>query len=72
MERTNDKIPIVFAFDFMRLTPGITIDLAAKLTPALRLLYPDEGVDVDETAIEKTVAKELMTIPGIFAVKGIL
>jgi ribonuclease Z len=75
MERTKDsetEIPIVFAFDFMKLTPGISIDLAAKLTPALRLLYPDEGVDEEETAIEKTVAKELMTIPGLFAVNGIL
>lgn len=75
MERTKDsetEIPIVFAFDFMKLTPGISIDLAAKLTPALRLLYPDEGVDEEETAIEKTVAKELMTIPGLFSVNGIL
>lgn len=74
MKRTKDieLETIVFAFDFMRLTPGIAIDLAAKLTPALRLLYPDEGVDEGQTATEKTAAKELMAIPGIFAVKDLL
>ena len=35
------RISIALAFDFMRLAPH-TIELAAKLTPALRLLYPGE------------------------------
>lgn len=76
MKRAKDSengMPIVFAFDFMRLTPNM-VGLAAKLTPAMRLLYPepDEGVDEEETAIEDTTAKELMTVPGIFAVNGVL
>jgi ribonuclease Z len=74
MKRTNHEtnpIPVVFAFDFMRLTPG-SIELAAKLTPALRMLYPEAGVEEEETTIEETTAKELMAIPGIFAAKGIL
>ena len=75
MNRTKDQnngMPIVFAFDFMRLTPK-TVNLAAKLTPAMRLLYPesDDG-DVDEESIEKTAVKDLMGIPGVFAMNGVL
>ncbi|KAL3822251.1 hypothetical protein ACHAXA_005884 [Cyclostephanos tholiformis] len=74
MKRSNHKetqIPIVFAFDFMRLTPG-SIELAAKVTPALRMLYPEAAVEEGEITIEETTAKELMAIPGMFAAKGIL
>jgi ribonuclease Z len=67
----TNPIPIVFAFDFMRLTAG-SIELAAKLTPALRMLYPEAGVSEEETNVAETTAKELMAIPGIFATKGIL
>ena len=60
MKRTKDQeigMPIVFAFDFMRLTPK-TIILAAKLTPAMRLLYPESNDgDVEEVSIEKTAAR---------------
>jgi len=65
------SIPVAIAFDFMRLTPN-TIDLAAKLTPALRLLYPREGGDEAEMATEMERAKELMARPGVFAAKGVL
>lgn len=65
-------MPIVFAFDFMRLTPK-TVNLAAKLTPTMRLLYPESNVgDVEEVSIEKTAARELMSIPGVFAMNGVL
>ncbi|KAL7531456.1 hypothetical protein ACHAWF_003780 [Thalassiosira exigua] len=65
------EIPIVFAFDFMILTPK-TINLAASLTSALRLLYPREGVDEEEMVTGKMTAKDLMAVPGIFAAKGVL
>ena len=77
MKRTKDQeigIPIVFAFDFMRLTPK-TVNLAAKLTPAMRLLYPesnDGDVEDEDESIEKTAAKDLMGIPGVFAINGVL
>jgi len=70
-EEKANEIPIAFAFDFMRLAPN-TIDLAAKLTPALRLLYPGEGDDESEMATGKVTAKELMAVPGVFAAKGVL
>lgn len=74
MKRAIDKdkdteFPIVFAFDFMRLKPD-TIDLAAKLTPAMRLLYPCDETNDEST--EHITAKELMAIPGVFAATGIL
>ena len=66
------EIPISFAFDFMKLTPN-TIELAAQLTPALRLLYSDEEADESEVTVEKTTAaKELMAVPGVFAAKSVL
>lgn len=39
----------------------------------MRLLYPesDDG-DEEEVSIEKTAAKDLMGIPGVFAVNGVL
>ncbi|KAL7526675.1 hypothetical protein ACHAXR_002120, partial [Thalassiosira sp. AJA248-18] len=70
-EGKTKEIPIAFAFDFMRLTPN-TIGLAAELTPALRLLYPREGDDDADMAIEKVTAKELLAVPGVFAAKGVL
>ncbi len=56
-------IPIIFAFDFMRLKPN-TFELAAKLTPALRMLYPG---DESEKLIEHITAKEILGVPGLFA-----
>jgi len=74
-------MPIAFAFDFMRLTPR-TIGLAAKLTPALRLLYPgeEEGIEDESGTMvadnnittTTTTAKDLMAVPGVFAAKGVL
>lgn len=75
MKRTKDQeigMPIVFAFDFMRLTPK-SVNLAAKLAPAMRLLYPESNDgDAKEVSIEKAAAKDLMSIPGVFAVNGVL
>jgi ribonuclease Z len=68
LKKPDTIIPTVFAFDFMRLTPG-TIELAAKLTPALRLLYVD---DESDTAAEHNLAKDLLANPGVFAVSGVL
>ena len=70
------EIPIVFAFDFMKLTPS-TIDLASKLTPAMRLLYSggdeeEEDGEVEQTDDKGVAAKELMSVPGVFAAKGVL
>ena len=66
------EIPVTFAFDFMRLTPQ-TIDLSAKLTSALRLLYSqEEELDESDEIIEKVAAKEILAVPGVFATKGVL
>jgi len=71
--RRAREIPTAFAFDFMRLTPA-TVGLAARLTPALRLLYPGEGAEEPEgtDASRKVTAKELLAVPGAFAAKGVL
>lgn len=78
LKRIDDKgdaeteLPIAFAFDFMILTPN-AISLAAKLTPALRLLYSREGdEEIDSMVEEKLTAKALMAVPGVFATKGVL
>ena len=70
------KFPIVFAFDYMSLRPG-TLVAASKLTPALRLLYPEiENEDNSEAAgalcADISVAEEIMSIPGIFAAPDLL
>jgi len=76
-EESNDgmkkkDMPIVFAFDFMKLTPN-TVDLASELTPALRLLYSETDEEDDEAGSEEKVSsKELMAVPGLFAAKGAL
>jgi ribonuclease Z len=61
-------MPVVFCFDFMNLTPG-TIMQAAKLTDALRLLYPAE---VEKKSDDEVDAKEIMSIPGLFAKSELL
>ena len=61
---------IVVAFDFMRLTPD-SVQLASKLVPSLRLLYPQSKSD-SEDQDEDGKAKQLMSVPGAFAVKGVL
>jgi ribonuclease Z len=67
---------IIFAFDFMKLTPN-TIAVASALTPALRLLYPsqEEGDSSNEAnPIDSLVSttKEILSVPGLFAQKDLL
>jgi ribonuclease Z len=62
------EFPVVFAFDYAKLSPS-TLVPASKLTPALRLLYPETETTVDE---EDTIAAAALDIPGIFAQKSIL
>lgn len=57
--------PIVFAFDYMRLTPQ-SLQLAAQLTPAVRLLYPVDTAE-DAPTESSQVAAAAMSIPGFFA-----
>mmetsp|Transcript_3785 Transcript_3785/g.6469 ORF Transcript_3785/g.6469 Transcript_3785/m.6469 type:complete len:124 (-) Transcript_3785:92-463(-) len=64
---TTYDFPIVFAFDMMRLSPS-TIATAAKLTPALRALYPDETVKEASTI----AAQDVLSIPGLFAQQELL
>ena len=77
LTNTNDigpatnGVPTAFAFDFLRLTPK-TIHLAAELTSALRLLYPREEVEETDMVVDKVTAKELLSVPGVFAAKGVL
>ena len=67
-------VPIVFAFDFMCLTPT-TVQVAAKLTPALRLLYPEEETSLDglqQGEEEEIPAERILAVPGLFAQKELL
>jgi len=73
----TDRLPVIFAFDAMRLTPT-TLLAASKLTPALRLLYPDDDEEEEDGDIAGSSSKEkdeaiaLLSTPGIFAQSGIL
>lgn len=62
--------PIIFAFDYMRLQPR-TLLVASKLTPALRLLFPEGGGEDDEVVVDSTAA-EAMLVPGVFAMSNLL
>jgi ribonuclease Z len=69
-------MPIIFAFDYMQLTPQ-TLHAASKLTPALRLLYPEEEPDtVDDTGKDQVQstsnAEKVMSVPGLFAQSSLL
>jgi ribonuclease Z len=71
-------LPIVIAFDLMKLHLD-SMSLASKLTPALRLLYPNDAEIPDDDAEfedhipeNESEAKKLMSVPGIFAAKDIL
>lgn len=79
-EKALRDMPIAFAFDFMRLHRD-SMPLASKLTPALRLLYPSDGADEDTCEVgvlegrlegSGVAAKDLMSVPGVFAAKDIL
>ena len=69
----NGRDEITVAFDFMILKKE-SMHLASKLTPALRLLYPNDSVDdgADMTEDVEPIAKNLLSVPGVFAAKGIL
>jgi ribonuclease Z len=58
--------PIIFAFDFMVLQ-RCTLEIASRLTPALRLLYPDNETDSCKSQPNDDVAATAMSVPGLFA-----
>jgi ribonuclease Z len=64
------SFPLAFAFDFMKVTPS-TIGIAAKVTPSLRLLYPENGEAAEEEreflSETKKIAQEILSTPGLFA-----
>eukprot|EP00578_Thalassiosira_sp_NH16_P017986 CAMPEP_0181106776 /NCGR_PEP_ID=MMETSP1071-20121207/16708_1 /TAXON_ID=35127 /ORGANISM="Thalassiosira sp., Strain NH16" /LENGTH=687 /DNA_ID=CAMNT_0023190197 /DNA_START=1404 /DNA_END=3468 /DNA_ORIENTATION=- len=67
-EDSQLSFPVAFAFDFMKVTPD-NIVTASRLTSAMRMLYPedvDEG-DSAEAAETKRAAKEILSMPGLFA-----
>jgi len=70
LQKESDTLPfpIAFAFDFMTVKPS-EITIAAKLTPALRLLYPDttEETKIDCEGAVGPSAKEILSVPGVFA-----
>ena len=59
--------PVVFAFDYVSITPG-NLMAASKLTPALRLLYPEEECPPESDE----VALAALNTPGLFAQPEIL
>jgi ribonuclease Z len=65
--------PVIFAFDYMRLTPQNLV-AASMITPALRLLYPQESTmeDTDEVDMKDMAADAALGTPGLFAQKEIL
>ena len=64
--RTGEvSFPIVFAFDFMKLRPH-TLSMASKLTPALRLLFPEDDTDDGKDTTE-AISTDVLSIPGAFA-----
>jgi ribonuclease Z len=65
------SMPVVFAFDYMRLTPR-NLMAASKLTPALRLLYPEDEDDDDTKKTTLTLAEKVMAVPGLFAQSTLL
>ena len=70
---SDGRYEIAIAFDFMTLKRE-TMHLAPKLTPALRLLYPNDDAD-DDAGVPgnlKPAAKDLLSVPGVFAARGIL
>ena len=70
----KQEVPVVFAFDFMRITPA-TLDIAARLTPSLRLLYPEEEQKPKEALGDiapQITAKAILSVPGLFAQKELL
>lgn len=59
--------PVIFAFDFMNISPT-TIEIAAKLTHPIRMLYPEDDEEVKKQMIKTNdEAKLILSKPGIFA-----
>lgn len=68
-DEETTETPVVFCFDFTRLTPS-ALPLASKLTDALRLLYPEE--ESKATSEDVVDVKTVMAIPGMFAQSKLL
>jgi ribonuclease Z len=68
---SNTDVPVVFAFDYMKLTPTNLLS-ASKITPALRLLYPEDTTVDEDDEVEEAVGSEALAIPGLFAQKELL
>jgi ribonuclease Z len=62
----STSLPVAFAFDFMRLTPG-TLHIAAELVPALRLLYSDDEDAKDQCESIDPEVTAILSIPGAFS-----
>lgn len=63
---------IIFAFDFQFLTPD-TLQVAARITPALRLLYSGDELDHSVTKCsEDDRAETTLATPGLFAKSELL
>jgi ribonuclease Z len=63
---------IIYAFDGQCLTPQ-TLRLASQMTPALRMLYPED--DPEEAAADEAAerqSKEVLSTPGLFAKSELL
>jgi ribonuclease Z len=68
----NQNAPIIFAFDFIKVTPGNLL-AASKLTPALRLLHPEQNEEFEnELDGAGGEAKAALDIPGLFAQSSLL
>ena len=60
------SFPVIFAFDFMNVTPG-NIEIASLLTSSLRMLYPKDDENDDDEMEAKRKAQEVLSTPGLFA-----
>jgi ribonuclease Z len=65
---SEEESAVIFAFDYMKLTPGNLV-AASKLTPALRLLYPE--TEKSGTACQSSAVAAL-EVPGLFAQNNLL
>jgi ribonuclease Z len=64
------SLKVIFAFDYMRLTPG-NLGLAGRITPAVRLLYPEDTENEVTNNVGDDVIHALST-PGLFAHNEVL